>query len=440
MEYMFDYLRFTVKTDVNAVNPYPVDLSFIQSLLGVSDDVFNEFQSIGKGSMFYADMLRYFDISIGVPFPDTADKMGYMVTMTGSGCRLFEKFHNGDVSCWYYLFKRLKNAVDDGCAVNICRLDIAFDDKSEKSFGLLDLNEIERCAANREYVSLFRISENINSVDTSLEFKSRKCRKNNYLGHTVEFGNRKSNAFLRFYDKRTQQLMTEYGGKLENAPDDFQKINHWVRMEFEFKKTVAIKIVNAFLLLGASRFNDWLAELVNTYIRFVDLDDSRSNRCTVKEWWLNFVGTIEKASLKSGHFSKSDYVSSFKWFERSLAPTLCALLSRLGSEKLIELIEVYGSKDRWKAKHERIADNTSPVFDYNLSNRDVWLSNIPLSILDDDFFDTDSIGFVVDSGEAQLEFENSDFANLDIPDIEGIITEWDDLRETMYNLGFVEVL
>lgn len=440
MDYMFDYLRFTVKTDVNAVNPFPVDLSFIQNLLGVSDDVFNEFQSIGKGSMFYADMLRYFDISIGVPFPDTADKMGYMVTMTGSGCRLFEKFYNCDPSCWYYLFKRLKNAVDDGCAVNICRLDIAFDDKSEKSFGLLDLNEIERCAANREYVSLFRISENINSGDTSLEFKSRKCRKNNYLGHTVEFGNRKSNAFLRFYDKRAQQLMTEYGGKIENAPDDFQKLNHWVRMEFEFKKTVAIKIVNAFLLLGDSRFNDWLAELVNTYIRFVDLDDSRSNRCTVKEWWLKFVGTLEKASLKSGHFSKSDYVSSFKWFERSLAPTLCALLSRLGSEKLIELIEVYGSKDRWKAKHERIADNTSPVFDYNLSNRDIWLSNIPLSILDDDFFDSDSIGYVIDREEAQLGFENSNLDYSDIPDIEGIITEWDDLRETMYNLGYVEVL
>lgn len=440
MEYMFDYLRFTVKTDVNAVNPFPVDLSFIQILLGVSDDVFKEFQSIGKGSMFYADMLRYFDISIGVPFPDTADKMGYMVTMTGSGCRLFEKFHNGDVSCWYYLFKRLKNAVDDGCAVNICRLDIAFDDKSENAHGLLDLNEIERCASNREYVSLFRVSEDVNSGDNSLDFKSIKLRKKALCGHTVEFGNRKSNAFLRFYDKRAQQLMTEYGGKLENAPDDFQKINHWVRMEFEFKKTVAIKIVNAFLLLGASRFNDWLAELVNNYIRFIDLDHSRRENCTVKKWWSDFVGTLEKANLKSGHFSKSDYVSSFKWFERSLAPTLCALLSRLGSEKLIELIELYGSKDRWKAKHERIADNTSPVFDYNLSNRDIWLSNIPLSILDDDFFDTDSVGYVVDREEAQLGFENPNLDYSDIPDIEGIITEWDDLRETMYNLGYVEVL
>lgn len=439
MDYMFDYLRFTVKTDVNAVNPYPVDLAFIQSVLGVSDEVFDEFQSIGKGALHYADMLRFFDISIGVPYPETADVMGYMVTMTGNGCRQFEQFSNGNVMCWKQLFTRLKNAVSDGCAVNICRLDIAFDDKSEMTFGLLDLDEIERCAAAREYVSLFRVTEDINSIN-SLEFKSRKRRKNNLYGHTVEFGNRRSNAFLRFYDKLSEQLMNEYGGKLENAPEDFQKLKHWVRMEFEFKKNVAIKIVNSFLLLSDEEFNKWLAEVVNNYIRFVDLDDSRSNRCTVKEWWLKFVGTLEKSSLKSGFFKKSDYVSAFKWFERSLAPTLCALLCRLGEDKLIELIQVYGSKERWKSKHERISDNTSPVYDLNLSNKEYWLSNIPLSILDDDFFSSDNIGVISDRDSIQLDFDTASSFNEDISDIIGTVSDWDDIREAFYEAGYSEIL
>ncbi len=442
MDYMFDYVRFTVKTDVHAVNPYPVDLAFIQSILGVSDDVFQEFQSLGKGSLHYADMLRYFDISIGVPFPESADTMGYMVTMTGNGCRQFEQFSNGNVLCWRKLFTRLKNAVSDGCSVNICRLDIAFDDKSELESGLLDLNEIERCAAAREYVSLFRVTEDINSGDNAdlLEFKSRKRRKNNIFGHTVEFGNRKSNAFLRFYDKLSEQLMTEYGGKLENAPDDFKKIKHWVRMEFEFKKTVAIKIVNSFLLLSDEKFNSWLAEVVNSYIRFVDVDHSRRENCTVKEWWLKFVGTLEKASLKSGHFKKSDYVSAFKWFERSLAPTLCALLCRLGEDKLIEMIEVYGSKERWKAKHERISDNTSPVYDTNLSNKDIWLSNIPLALLDDDFYSRDNVGIISDRDSIQLDFDTASQLSEYIPDILGTVSDWDDIREAFYEAGYVEVL
>ena len=440
MDYCFDYLRFTIKTDVNAVNPYPVDLAFIQSILGVSDDTFKEFQSIGKGALHYADMLRFFDISIGVPYPETADVMGYMVTMTGNGCRQFEQFSNGNVLCWKKLFTRLKNAVSDGCAVNICRLDIAFDDKSELSCGLLDLDEIERCAAAREYVSLFRVTEDINSIN-SLEFKSRKRRKNNLYGHTVEFGNRRSNAFLRFYDKLSEQLLNEYGGKLENAPDDFQKLKHWVRMEFEFKKNVAIKIVNAFLLLPDVEFNKWLAEVVNSYIRFVYTDDSRSDRCTVKEWWISFVGTLEKASLKSGFFKKSDYVSAFKWFERSLAPTLCALLCRLGEDKLIELVKVYGSKERWKTKHDRIADNTSPVYDLNLSNKEVWLSNTPLSLLDDDFLPQDNVGEIIDTDSLQIDFNAASYLEENVyPDIAGTISDWDDIREAFYECGFIEIL
>lgn len=432
MDIMFDYLRFTVRTDTNALNPYPVDLSTVFSLLGFSYDMIENFQSIGKGSMYYADSLVYDCISISVPHPETADIMGYMVTLTGSGCRKYEDIIGKGFICWRSLFLRLQNAVSDGCHINICRLDIAADDKSvDENGGLLNIDEISRCALNREYVSLFRLhTDNFSGSASVPEFRSVSQTKSGVLGRTVSFGNRKSNAYLRFYDKYAEQLVNEYKGKLENAPDDFKKLTHWVRMEFEFKRTVALKIVNAFLQLSEKDFFEWFAGVVNTYIRFINPDSTDNEPI---EWWRLFVGSVKKSKLTSGHFKKSDYVSAFCWFERSLAPTLNAIMNRVGADNLINMIECYGSPDRWKSKHKRISDNSITTFDSKLSCKDIWLSNIPLDILDDDF-NSDNIGVLIDHDTDDLSF--FDYDNTTLSEII-TLTDFDYDVETLYMLSKV---
>lgn len=435
MDIMFDYFRFTVRTDNNSDNPYPVDLSTVYSLLGFSDVTIENFQSIGKGSMYYADYLSFDGISIAIPHSETADVMGYMVTMTGTGCRKYEDIIGKKFYCWKPLFNRLQGAVSDGCHINICRLDVATDDKSEvENGGLLDIDEISRCALNREYVSLFRLN-----TDFVSEFQSVCQSKKGVVGRTISFGNRKSNAYLRFYDKYAERLVNEYNGKLENAPDDFKKLTHWVRMEFEFKRTVALKIVNAFIQLNEKDFFEWFAGVVNTYIRFINPDSD--DKETI-EWWRIFVGTLEKSKLTSGHFKKSDYVSAFRWFERSLAPTLNAMMNRVGAENLINMIEVYGASDRWKAKHKRISDNKMSVFDSKLSCKEIWLSNVPLDILDDDFYSPYSVGYEVDSAcDDMLLFDKNDNS---VPDIPAKLIDWGYDVETEYMLSkiseWVEVI
>lgn len=433
MDIMFDYFRFTVRTDNNSDNPYPVDLSTVYSLLGFSDVTIENFQSIGKGSMYYADYLSFDGISIAIPHPETADVMGYMVTMTGSGCRKYEDIIGKKFYCWKPLFNRLQGAVSDGCHINICRLDVATDDKSEvENGGLLDIDEISRCALNREYVSLFRLNaDNFSGSPSVPEFQSVCQSKKGVVGRTISFGNRKSNAYLRFYDKYAERLVNEYNGKLENAPDDFKKLTHWVRMEFEFKRTIALKIVNSFIQLNEKDFFEWFAGVVNTYIRFINPDSE--DKETI-EWWRIFVGTLEKSKLTSGHFKKSDYVSAFRWFERSLAPTLNAMMNRVGAENLINMIEVYGASDRWKAKHKRISDNRTPVFDSKLSCKEIWLSNVPLDILDD-YFAPNNVGVAVDveTGDMSL-FDDGKTSAID----ELItLTEWNFDIETEYMLSKV---
>jgi len=117
------------------------------------------------------------------------------------------------------------------------------------------------------------------------------------------------------------------------------------------------------------------------------------------------------------------------------------MMNRVGAENLINMIEVYGASDRWKAKHKRISDNKTPVFDSKLSCKEIWLSNIPLDILDDDFA-PNNVGVAVDVDIGNMSF----FGDEKESAMDEIIalTEWNYDIETEYMLSkifeWVEVI
>ena len=444
MNYLIDWFQFTIKTDKNAVNPYPVGLETVYNLLGFSDGIIQEFQTMHKGTMYYRETLCYDNISIAIPHEGTEEVMGYMVTMTGNGCRKFEDLYGGKSVCWRSLLTRIRNAVSDGCAVNICRIDFAFDDKTETNNGLLSMSKIQKYADNKQYVSLFRVCDPHKNGDNSdyatpddeshvMEYSCAMKRKKDVCGHTIYFGNKKSNAFIRFYDKRAERLFKEYNCNIENAPEEFRLIKHWVRMEIVFKRTIAMKICNSMLLLNEKEFSEYLAKVINNYIRFIEPDNVRRERCSVSKWWIKFIGVIETAKLKAMHFKKSDYVSAFRWLERSLAPTLNAVLSRVGEEDFLKMVKLYGAPDRWKSRHKRISNPTSQIYDLNLSNAEIWLSNVPLEIMDGDFYSPYSVGYEVDSVCDNMSlFDKNDNS---VPDIPAKLIDWGYDVETEYMLS-----
>lgn len=428
MDYMIDYLRFSIRVDEKAASPYPynVDIPCIASLLGFSDEIMTNFTSKGRFS-WYKERLSYNGISISLPDEEHEETLGLLVDMTGEGCRYFEKVHGKNVLSWYKLFKRIRNIVCDGCHVNICRLDIAFDEIcTDNQPYLLDLDEIRRCAEHREYISRLRKTNGIFSLPEVRSIFNYNA-DGDVGGRTVTFGKRSSNTFLRFYDKFAEQLELKYFGKIENAPDDFKKITHWSRMEFEFKNQIAVKIVNAMLQFDCqSDFTDWLCDVVNNYICFINPDSTDNEPI---EWWRIFIGTCRKASLKCGHFSKSDFVQSFHWLTKSLAPTLAALLCRFGNDDFIKIINTYGDVSRWTKKHHAIADTVSSCFEYNVDNNMIWLANIPLEVLPSDYFSSSASEPVFTMDQCSFDDDNIDFSA-----IPAVVVDHDFDIEQMYVL------
>jgi len=146
--------------------------------------------------------------------------------MSGNGCRYYEQVQKDGnfVDFWREFFVRLRDLNTQGFRVNASRIDIAVDDYD----GMLNMDAIASSANNREFVSQFR---------TAYEQGYNNILTGEGKGRTIYFGTRKSATLCRFYDKLIEQKM-----KHKNDSDklkELEKIPHWIRMEFEFKREQA---------------------------------------------------------------------------------------------------------------------------------------------------------------------------------------------------------
>lgn len=338
MNLLIDYLTFSVK----ATTRKEFNADFIFKFLSLDR---SDFYDVGA-RMHY---LHCYSSSQGINVYESSaariDDMGCCVSMSGHGCRYFESLQkDGEMvdnsSIWREFFRKLRALNFDGYIVNVSRIDIAVDDISRDDRHFLDLDLIRDCAYSREFVSQFR---------HMYDFSSRNILTGHGTGQSLYFGSRKSATMCRFYDKLEEQRQ-----KYINDPDrlkELEGITHWVRMEFEFKREQAIKIVNA--ICDSTDFAFFFAKVVNNYVRFVDLDNENMSRCTLKSWWLRFIGTCEKASLAVGDFKAYGYDKMFSYYKKYLATTVFTLLSRLSPEEFFT--QTYSSAEsRLKAKHIKI--------------------------------------------------------------------------------------
>lgn len=366
---------FVVKPDKKSDFPFVLTSDYLLKSIGLYD-IFPSFYDIG-GRMHYAETFLYENIRFYIPYPDEFENMGFCVEMTGQGCRFYEDYMRSQYGfewSWVSLFKKLKKLVDMGCSVNINRIDFAFDDFD----GLLNMNVIENCARNREYVSLFRSCKKVEEHE-KCAFQVNSDFTKFGEGKTVYFGSRKSNTFVRFYDKLVEQKK-HFQTDLEQL-EKLNNISHWVRFEIVFKRAVAIKIISAMIKLNEHSFNEWLAEIINGYLRFIDIDKNNVSRCTIKKWWIDFLGVVERAKLKCVGISSNAFSRALGWFCHSVAPTLSAIVSNVGYDELHSLITEFGNRERWKQKHFNISqcDNLSEQ-KYTCSQ--IWELLVPDSVLE----------------------------------------------------------
>jgi phage replication initiation protein len=244
--------------------------------------------------------------------------MGVHVQLTGDGCRQLEA--EGFVEDWVLWLHTVV-----ACGGQFARLDVAIDDRS----GLLDLEEV----AKAPWVGRTDKRRVVRGTD----------QNGDVAEHTITFGSRVSETYLRIYDKALEQGQE----------------GHWVRCELELKRERAQALAEE---IAAGGMEGVVAGVLRAHISFVtpSATDTNRSRWAVCQWWLDFLAHAEKLHLSTGKPTRT-VTEAFEWVRRQVGPMLGALWVHQGCdwEWLHQVVQ--NGVERLRPHHKVLA--LSPYFD-----------------------------------------------------------------------------
>ena len=234
----------SIRSNIHSVNNFIEDLGLDKPSI--------EWQELYG---FYGYKHRLYFEGISIHYDGHSDNMGILLEMSGQGCRAFETYGNGNYDS---LFTILSDEPQD---VKLTRLDVAYDDFS----GLLDLDKIQNALWVGDYTC------------RSTKFN---CQRGSD-GQSVEIGSKKSDLFIRIYDKAQER------GRAD-------EIKHWVRFELQMRDNHAYNFVSGNGDIGYKFY-----AVINNYIRFLEhnYDDDNKSRWDSAVWWIEFLDHTRKMSL-----------------------------------------------------------------------------------------------------------------------------------------------
>lgn len=315
-------------------------------------------------SQFYEFIYRFGDISLKVAYDHNFKKQGICLEFSGKGVDYYREFLSTrfvgvDLRKACSRFIALSKL---GFKTNCSRFDVSFDEilkKGEDSERTLDLDIIQSCLLGGAFVSRFRkadpehlsgtvksdpvvlvadqvefVSEVVSGADGELPY--RVIQSMNFssgrIGKTVELGKRKSNTFVRFYDKLAEQE----AHKFDVDPD----IQSWVRFEIEFKKTNAASVFFAFATSkDDNAFVEHMRGVALHLLRFIEITSIRKYNCKTADWWDKFLCRVKSCKLDYNRPQYNKFVRSLEAQKRQNAASLAALIC-CRPRTLVELIKL----------------------------------------------------------------------------------------------------
>lgn len=335
------------------VNPYDFFLSLVDFFH--LDDYLPQFKQ-GSGHGFYACSYSYNNIVFSVPELFQSDHQGFCISFSGQGIDFYLEHMRKeypDYSVKKLLASFFSLAENKECKCNVTRIDIAIDDitYSESEKYLLDMEVIAEAILKCEFTSPFAIKKRLKKYEVSF-LDSQRAKLCGLKGDTIYLGSRKSNAYCRIYDKLAETVSKE-------TPID-EKINHWVRFEMEFKGCNAMSVAEHIVSLDEDLFPLWYAEVVNNYIRFIDITEnniSNYSRCPSKKWWLDFIGTVKKQRLYHVKPVENEFDRSLRWQKKSVFPSIAAMLRCIPVQQYLMLVkETMKNENSLKRQQQIITD------------------------------------------------------------------------------------
>lgn len=319
----------------------PLDLARKMLEAWMLEDCFDLFQQVSQNWM-YEQILRFGDISLKIPYYHNMKKQGVCLEFSGAGVSYYREYlatHRVHADL-RLACRRFIGLAKLGFKTQCSRFDVAFDEKHTKDDNeevYLDLDVIKSTLLSRLFVSKFRkgdpmhqsltlqsvvFSPDENSSDDELpcNFISSQNFSSGRIGKTIELGKRKSNTFVRFYDKLAEQEAHGF-----SVPDEQTS---WIRFETEFKGTRANSVFMAYAEFDKDEdFRNYIRGVALDIIRFVDPDHSRRYNCSTCAWWYNFLEKAQAAKLVYNKPKYNRYVRALESKKRQQSASIAALIT-----------------------------------------------------------------------------------------------------------------
>lgn len=295
-----DWLEFTV--DCNK-SDYPTFLHYIEKF-GFFADTFDDTE---RGGIGYTRCFRHVFEGIYVYFAGNSD-MGIHFKITGTAVNFFLDtylakykcdtpfgigYDVGNYDATFIAPMLFEYILSIG---HFTRIDLAVDDLGCNYFSCTELVNL---VVNRQCVCKFRQWKNV--LETTTEGVK--------LGHTVYFGSRQSDVFLRVYDKALEQ-------DIKNIP--------WVRWELELKAERADMVAKSIIEKNAC--GSVAVGILTNYMRLVKLDNERRCRCPSLDKWIDFISDCSSVSLSLAP-RESSIDKKVQWIDKQVKPTIAGLLT-----------------------------------------------------------------------------------------------------------------
>jgi phage replication initiation protein len=207
--------------------------------------------------------------------------------------------------------------------VEFTRIDLAGDDLK----GILNLDTISEFTRSRRYVS---------------RWHDWSYNDNSEGGRTYYYGSPTSESRLCIYDKAAERSAA---GQLF--------VGHWIRVELRLKGKRAQKAAE-YIVSHPDDWQPWAAGLIKGYLDFkIPSTDANKSRQESAPWWDEFLGFAVKERITFSVDVRT-IEDIQEWLDRQLAPSLCALQTVVGAEKVSAMIA--SNAHRMKPKHHAMID------------------------------------------------------------------------------------
>ena len=217
--------------------------------------------------------------------------------MSGQGCRSYESYGSGDYERLFQLVRL------DPENIHLTRLDIAFDDMT----GVFHIKEVCDEVRAEHFVSRTSTYQSIYSNS----------------GNAVYFGSKKSNVFIRIYDKAAER---GYDG---------EKF-HWVRCELQLKDVNAKGFVDK---LANRDLREMYLGVLKNYVSFrVPTKDSNKRRWPEAEWWSKFLDDAVRISVWSRPGVDYNLSACERYVLTQPIGSIKALIEIFGKEAFLEMV------------------------------------------------------------------------------------------------------